>query len=145
MSVRFDDDDEVFLRQLRGAMAVADPVPAAVLDFAKLAPSIIPMDTALTTLLDDAPLDAVAGVRDATAGRHYHYDLAGASAYLDVTPELVVGELDDPSWSVSVHYVDDEVALSSEEGVFMFAPRARRFVVQFRRDEEVVATDWLRA
>lgn len=145
MSMSFDLGDEDLLQFLRTVAAVEDPVPRSVLDFAKLAPSIIPLDRALAELLDERPLAEAAGLRDHDAGRQYQFALGNTSVYVDVTSTSIIGEFDDDGWSVELRDINGVFDVAVQEGIFVAGLHGKPFVLTFRRGDEVVSTDWLRS
>ena len=146
MSPRFDLDDEQFLTQLRAVAAAEDQVPSSVLDFARLAPSIVSFDVALSELLSEESLGASSGLRDSDEGRRYCFALGESLVSVEVAAGLVIGEFeDDQGWSAQAQYDGHAVDLDIQEGVFVFAPEAKRFLLRFVRGEAQVATEWIRS
>jgi hypothetical protein len=143
--MNFDVGDEELLQMLRVVARAEDPVPRSVLDFAKLAPSIIPLDRALAELLDERPLVEAAGLRDADVGQLYQFALGNSSVSVDVTTTTIIGEFDGGAdWAVEFRDADRAVEVEVQEGIFVASTRGKPFVLTFRRGDEVVSTDWLR-
>jgi hypothetical protein len=141
----FDVGDEELLHLLRGVAGIEDPVPKSVVDFAKLAPSIVPLDRALAELLDERPLVEAAGLRDAEGGQQYRFALGDTLVSVDVTTATVIGEFEGPGWDVELGDVDGAVGVEVQEGIFVAGTRGRPFVLTFRRGGQVISTDWLRS
>ncbi len=145
MSMNFDVGDEDLLQLLRTVAAAEDPVPRSVLDFAKLAPSIVPLDRALAELLDERPLVVAAGLRDSDVGQQYRFAVGDATVYVDISATTIVGEFEGDEWAVEFRDLGGVVDVDVQQGIFVATSRGKPFVLTFRRGEDVVTTDWLRS
>jgi hypothetical protein len=83
------DDDDVLFEELREAVVAADPVPALVIEGARLAYGWRRIDAELAELLHDSNLEAepLAGVRGAAAVRSLTFRVGDLTIEVDVAPD----------------------------------------------------------